>query len=371
MSRLPIYSTEQQKMKINLSPKFVWLELEDFDEARDISKDNFSQCGKSSQWQLYINALARLGFIKYVKERNPNIKTKSENNKNPIDDICYLSLDKFRVCLIILDNLIDNFVIVPEKLITSAKTAAHFYVLLEVLKEEEQLNIHGFLRYGELFKYSQTPDFKFQPDGSYQLPLSLFDKDLHNLLVYIRFLSPSAIKLPVSATSLNTVLGKTITQTKTKAGKALVNLGKWWDEVFEEGWQSTEYIRSKIQNNLTWGYVRSRKESNRFSISRTKLFDFGLLLQNQTLALVVNLKKEENAEQGVLVQILPCQEEHLPSGLELKVTLNPNTPDSISQEVTAREADNAIQLEFTEALDKQFKVEVSYQDAVLTEEFIL
>lgn len=153
--------------------------------------------------------------------------------------------------------------------------------------------------------------------------------------------------------------------------KALVNLGKWWDEVFEEGWQFTESIGSKIPNNLTWGYVRSRKQSNRFSISRTKLFDFGLLLQNQTLALIVNLKKEENVQQGVLVQILPHQEEHLPSGLKLKITLNPNTPNSISQEVTARQADNAIQLEFTEALDKQFKVEVSYQDAVVTEEFIL
>lgn len=53
------------------------------------------------------------------------------------------------------------------------------------------------------------------------------------------------------------------------------------------------------------------------------------------------------------------------------VTLNPNTSDSISQEVTTNKADNIIQLEFSEAPGKQFKVEVTIQDVVFTEEFVL
>lgn len=57
--------------------------------------------------------------------------------------------------------------------------------------------------------------------------------------------------------------------------------------------------------------------------------------------------------------------------MNLKITLNPNTPDSISQEVSARQTDNAIQLEFSEVLDKEFQVEISYKGAVFTEEFIL
>jgi hypothetical protein len=226
------------------------------------------------------------------------------------------------------------------------------------------------LRYDELFNYSQIPDFKSLSEDSYNFPLSLFDTELNNLLLYTRFLGASAIKLPVAVTSNNTVI-ETVIQVKTQVNKVLVNLGKWWDGIFEEGWQSTASIGSIIPNNLAWGYVRSRKESNNFPISQTKLFDFGLLLQNKFLALIVSLKKEENEEQGVLVQVLPHEAEHLPSGLKLKVTLNPNTPDSISQEITARQVDNAIQLEFSEAPNKQFKVEVSYQDAVVTEEFML
>ncbi|MFB2770572.1 DUF1822 family protein [Pelatocladus sp. BLCC-F211] len=353
-----------------MSPKTVWLEPEDFDEARVISEANVSQFSDISPWQIYLHALAQLGFTKYVKERSPNIKIKTDNSANAIDDVFYIKIGEFRLCLITVDNLIFDFVLVPTKLFSSTENAAHFYVLLEVLEEEEKLNIHGFLRYDELFKDSQTPNFQSQPDGSYQLPLSLFDPELNNLLVYTRFLSPSAIKLPVAVTSNNTVQ-ETFTQAKTKVGKALVNLGKWWDRIFEEGWQPTDSIENAIPNNLTWGYVRSRKESNNFPISQTKLFDFGLLLQNKSLALIVNLKKEENLEQSVLVQILPHDAQYLPSGLKLKITLHPNTPDSISQEVTARQADNAIQLEFSEAPGQQFKVEVSYQNAVVTEEFVL
>jgi Protein of unknown function (DUF1822) len=358
------------KSSIYNAPKVVWLEPENFDEARVISDNNLGKLGEINEWKIYLNALALLAFEKYLKERNPNIEIHPDRSANVIDNICYLSVGEFRLCLIIYDNLIDYFVIVPAKLITSAKMAAHFYVLLEVLEEEEQLNIHGFLCYDKLFKYSQTPDFKSQPDGSYNFPLSLFDTELNNLLLYTRFLEASAIKLPVAGISNNTVI-EAVTQVKNQAGKALVNLGKWWDGVFEEGWQSPESIGSIIPNNLAWGYVRSRKESNNFPISQTKLFDFGLLLQNRFLALIVSLKKEENEEQGVLVQVLPHEAEHLPSGLRLKVTLNPNTPESISQEITARQVDRAIQLEFSQAPNKQFKVEVSYQDAVVTEEFIL
>jgi Protein of unknown function (DUF1822) len=352
------------------APKVVWLEPENFDEARVISDNHLCKLGEINQWKIYLNALALLGFEKYLKERNPNIKIHSDRSDNVIDDVCYLSVGEFRLCLIIVDNLIDDFVTLPAKLITSVKLAAHFYVLIEVLEEEEQLNIHGFLRYDELFKYSQIPDFKSLSEDSYNFPLSLFDAELNNLLLYIRFLEPSAIKLPVAVTINNTVI-ETVIKVTNQADKALINLSKWWDGIFEEGWQSTASIGSIIPNNLAWGYVRSRKESNNFPISQTKLFDFGLLLQNKFLALIVSLKKEENEEQGVLVQVLPHEAEHLPSGLKLKVTLNPNTPDSISQEITARQVDNAIQLEFSEATDKQFKVEVSYQDAVVTEEFVL
>ncbi|MDF5715843.1 MAG: DUF1822 family protein [Rhizonema sp. NSF051] len=129
-----------------------------------------------------------------------------------------------------------------------------------------------------------------------------------------------------------------------------------------------------VDSSYSWGYVRSQPRAN-YS-SGTKKLDFGLLLNGQTIALLINLKQLENNEVDVLVQVTPCYEEHrneeyLPFGLKLKVTLNPNTSESESQEVTARKADNVIQLEFSEAPGKQFQVEVSFKNAVITEDFLL
>jgi hypothetical protein len=365
MNLVELQTMKRNLLGRNLSSKALWLELEEFESARVMSEKSF-RLSKSSQWKTYLNSLALLGFTKYVQERIPKLKIKSEQNTNTIDNVCYLSIGKFRACLIIYDNLIDDFILIAPKLLTSAKTSAHFYVLLEVSEEEEQLNIHGFLRHDELFKYCQTAHLQYQPDESYQVPVSLFDSELNNLLLYTRFLSPSAIKLPRATTNNNT-----LTQTKTIVNKALVNLSKWWDGVFEKDWQTTDSIGNNNLKKLTWGYVRSKKPSSRFSISRTKLFDFGILLQNQTLALVIHLQKQKNTEQDVLVQVLPNEAEYLPFGLKLKVTLNPDTPESVSEEVTAEKAENAIQLEFSEKSGLQFKVELSFQDAVIVEEFIL
>ncbi|NJM18428.1 MAG: DUF1822 family protein [Richelia sp. SL_2_1] len=260
MANSRINQLKTQQNKINWSPKFVWLETEDFDEARVIIQDNLSQLSEKNQWQIYLKALSQIGFEKYVKERNPTIKIKQDNSISLIDDFSFLWINDFRLCLIIFDNLVDDLIIVPNKLITSAEIAAHFYVLLEVLEEEEKLNIYGFWRYDELFKYSQysqSLDFQSQPNENFQLPLSLLDTELNNLLLYTRFLKPSAItlfaledyrlknrrgaesaeergkerlilepsaiKLPVTVTIDNTVI-ETVIQVKNQVDKVLVNL---------------------------------------------------------------------------------------------------------------------------------------------------
>ncbi len=341
-------------------PRVVWLEAEDFEQARITSETKFNQTKEISQWQIYLNTLALRGFQRYLKQRSPTITINQDNQNQAFDNISYLTVDRFSFCLIILDNLVDELVSIPAKVITSSQPA-HFYVLLEILEEEQQLNIHGFLRHDKLSQHLQQDLDSYK---SYQLPLSLFDEELNNLLLYTRFLSPSAI-IPVAAS--HNRLRETI---QAVGQTVLVNLSQWWNGVFEESWQSTESIFNGISNNYAWGYVRSGKESNSFPIPRAKLVDFGILPQNQRIALIVKIKKE-NEEIGVVVEIRPSQEEYLPSDLKLKVTLNPNTIKSESQEAIAEEIDKGIQIEFSEAPGKQFQVELSYENVVVNEVFVL
>ncbi len=357
-----------------MSSKVIWLEPEYFEGAKEISDQDL---GETRQWKNYLNALALFGFEQWLRERIPDIQINRDNcwifqsdSTHVLDVVYNLSIGEFKLDLIPVDNLTDGFVILPKEVIESPQIVAHFYVLIEVLEEEEQLNIYGFLRYDQLVKHCQSMNFHAKSDSCYQIPLSWFDTEINNLLLYSRFLEKAAIPLP-SVFEVNNTVVESLNQAPISIAKAIINLSNWWCGVFEESWQSTESIWNRLSSNYAWGYVRSRNQSNSYPVSRTKVFDFGLLLNGQSLALVVNLKRGENNEVDVLAQVIPCNEEYLPLGLKLKVTLNFDTSESESQEVTARKADNAIQLEFSEAPGKKFKVEVSFMEAVVTEEFLL
>jgi hypothetical protein len=264
-----------------------------------------------------------------------------------------LQVGEFKVQLITVDSLYENFVTISQENIALPQNAAHFYVLVEILEEAEQLKIHGIIRHDEL---SQIPKYEIC-----NIPLSYFDREVNNLFLYTRFLEVEAIPLPKPAENIN----NTVTQ-------SLVNLSQWWSGVFEETWQSLEEILTPQMPTLGYsGATRRSTKSSDFAVRRGKLFDFGLLLNNQRFALTVNMRFEENQEIGVLVQIMTQSEYCLPQDLKLKVTLNHNTNQAESELAIAREYDQIIQLAFSEAPGKQFKVEVIYQDAVVTEEFVL
>lgn len=355
-----------QDWRRQLSPKLIWLEPEHFEEAKKISFRNLEE---AHQWKLYLNALALFGFEQWLLETSPNLYHHQdsfsilEQNLSKISDVVgKVKLGNFTLYLIAVDNLNDEFISIPKAVINSPELAAHFYVLIEVLAEEEQLNVYGFLRHDQIVKYYNLGNCTIQNNSSYLIQLNWFDRELNNLLLSARFLEVSAIPLP-SAFNINHI--------QNTASKKIVKLTDWLNGVFAEGWQATEIIWQTLPINLDAGFARSVNKSNSYEISGAKLFDFGIQLNSDSFALVVNQKNEVNNDKDILVQILPSNHQHLPLGLQLKVTLNPNTPESESQTVTARSNDNAIQLEFIESPGKKFKVEISFNDAVVTEEFVL
>jgi hypothetical protein len=355
-----------QKGKPKLSPKCVWLEPEHFAEAQKISNCNLDE---ASQWKVYLNALALLGFEQWLRETTPDIKIErlnlvalSQNTANIPIDVSLLKLGAFKVYLMTVDHFDNDFIILSKESINSPELATHFYVLLQVSEEKEKLNIYGFLRHDEIGTNSQLSHLQIQKDGCYIIMLNCFDREINNLLLSVRFLEANAIPLP------STLPANQIQQNTTNI---LVKLSDWLSGVFTEGWQATEIIWHTLPINLDVGFARSVNKSHSYEISGTKLFDFGILLNGESFALVVNQKSEVNNDKDILVQILPSNKQYLPLGLQLKVTLNYNTSEPESQAVIARQADDAIQLEFNESPGKQFQVEVSFNGAVVTEKFLL
>ena len=73
MINISVYS---QHRRWKLSPEVIYLEIEHFESAKEISDQNLNE---AHQWQIYLNALALLGFEKWLRERVPDIKISRDN----------------------------------------------------------------------------------------------------------------------------------------------------------------------------------------------------------------------------------------------------------------------------------------------------
>lgn len=144
-----------------------------------------------------------------------------------------------------------------------------------------------------------------------------------------------------------------------------VELSHWLEGIFHQDWQPSETVLAYRREKIVLGSARSSKKNP--PISRTKQIDFGVLLNNKSVALVITIQPEMEDKTNILVQVIPMdRDEYLPLGIGLKVML-----ESETAEIKAREADNIIQLRFIEPSKSQFTVQISLGDAVFTESFII
>ena len=336
-----------------LLSEVIWLEPEDFNQARQMSLE---ATGEAHQWQSYLNILALLGFEQWLSERVPEHSI--NRSPNAIDTVCNLNVGEFKVCLIATEQLLDEVVNVPQNIIEQPELAAHFYVVLEVLEESEQVIIRGVLRHDQLVNYRSQVNLPSIQTGYYQLPLSLFDAEPNHLLFYYRFLAPTAIPLPIASTESSSVpFPEYLQETRIK-------LSRWLEGVFDEGWQAIDTLMNP-KANLAFS-TRNTEEGTK----RAKLIDLGVQLGNLNVALLVNITEETEDKLGVLIQLHPTGGERylLP---ELKLTLLSKAGETL-QEVTSRGHDNYIQMKpFKGKTGKRFCVKVSWEDFSISENFEL
>lgn len=335
-------------------PEFIWLEPDHFERAREISNKVICE---AHQWQNYLNALALLGFEQWLITRLPD-KTVNRNT-NGIEAVCNLNVGEFKFCLIATEHLLDEVVNVHQNAINRPEEAAHFYVVLEVLEEQEEVIVRGFLRYDELVNYRSKVNLQPLQSGCYQLPLSEFDAEPNHLLYYCRFLEPAAIPLPVASaeTKASEKLLRYLKETTT-------TLSQWLQDVFDESWQAIDALINP-ETNLALS-TRNILDGTQ----RCKLIDLGMQLGSQTAALLVNITQDAEEKLCVFIQLHPTGGgKYLPPNL--KLTLLSKAGKTL-QEVTSRGQDNYIQLKpFKGELGKRFSIEVSLLDVSVREDFQL
>ncbi|BAY85947.1 hypothetical protein NIES267_54530 [Calothrix parasitica NIES-267] len=348
-------STYSQDLRL-LLPETIWLEPEHFSLARKICSSDTAKFGDS--WQTFLNTLALLAFEEWLKERLPN-KVISRDTSS-IQAAGNLTIDSFKFCAIAIEHLLDEFVSIPQAVVQKPELTAHFYVVLEVLEEQEEVIVKGFLSYKQLIEMKSN--FKLSVDeGCYQLPLSAFDMEPSHLLVYQRYVQASEFALPAVENKVN------------QASTTTTKLSNWLQGTIDEAWLTIDAI-SNPKLNLAFS-TRNVDTATK----KAKIIDLGIDLGNRKVVLLVNISPEKTIDSkngsseekiNVLAQLYPMGgEKFLPQNIKLFLV---SKAGKILQEVTSRTQDNYTQLKpFKGKTGKKFSIQISLGDMVVKESFEL
>jgi Protein of unknown function (DUF1822) len=333
----------------------IWLDPAQFEQARALASPSVSE---ACQWQMYLNALALLGFEQWLHKHASNHSVDRTQCINDIGAIYNLKVDEFKLTLIAKEHVLDELAEIPRAAIAQPERVAHFYVLLEISEEQEQMTIRGFLRCDRLMHDLNPVNQQPLQDGYYHIPLSAFDPDPNHLLYYCDFLDPAAIPLPALSIAREAMLETAFWQ------ETRIELGQWLQDVFAEGWQAID----NLVNPEAYLALSPRNQGK--GAKRGKLIDLGMQLQGQSTVLLLNITEDTEENLSVLVQLHPAgQERYLPQKITL--TLLSQSGETL-QEVRSRTQDNYIQLKsFKGQSGTPFSIMISLGDIFLLENFEL
>ena len=347
-----------------LLPETLWLEPEYYEIASQQSQLSESggqsvyESGRESvQWQIYLSSLAQLSCQDWLQEKLPKMSISQVTSEN--SPVRYLDMNGFRLCVIATAHVLDEIIRIPQAAIETSQPA-HFYVAIEVLEEQQEAVLRGFISYPALQASAQRVVL---PTGTiiYRLSLYALDAEPNHLVSYIQQLSPSAIALP-SALSPHP-----FTQTP-----AITKLSTWLDETLSTGWQAIESLlnpqmaiamatRSRSEAVKAGKVIRLGAQSNSCTASCTA---------SCTVVLLVSVIPDEDKKLNVQIQVLPTSDAQiLPESLKLSLRSHTGV---LLQEVIARSADNYIQLRsFRGKRNARFSVDIELADMKASESFEL
>ena len=336
----------------------IWLESEQIDRSRATIDPLASE---AHQWQLYLNTLATSGIERWLQQNGGSNRSIDRTQCiNELGAVYNFKVNGFELTLLVKEHVLDEVVEIP---VAAIEFPAHFYVLLEVSEERQEVIIRGVLRSDRLQEYLNQPNRQCVRDGYYHIPLAVFDPEPHRLLFYCDFLTPTSMLLPAIATDRSAQLAATLTavlQTNTR-----IELRQWLQGVFTPGWQSID----ELMGSSVYLALSTRSQGNK-GAKCGKLIDLGVELPGQSTVLLLNITEEAEQKLAVVVQLHPTGiGRYLPPDLVL--TLQSQSGEKL-QEVRSRSQDNYIQLKsFKGRSGTAFSIVIGLDSFTLCENFEL
>ncbi|WDD36974.1 DUF1822 family protein (plasmid) [Nostoc sp. UHCC 0926] len=156
--------------------------------------------------------------------------------------------------------------------------------------------------------------------------------------------------------------------TDTKNSNSLLDLKKWFENIFLSGWQTVE---SLLVLEPAWQIRSYEEKSINILPEQAKLIDFGIQAQNTSVVIVVRLRQSENNKEERLI----CIELHAANGQDylpnlLHVILLDEQGNSVI-EAKAKNNNKKIELQFIGVSKDKFGIKIILGDISLVENFVI
>lgn len=147
----------------------------------------------------------------------------------------------------------------------------------------------------------------------------------------------------------------------------VVNLKRWFENIFDSGWSTIESI---FLAEPAWQF-RSAEEGLKQSVERAKLIDFGIKANKAAVGIVVKVSHEQNNldEMKIIVELHPTNgQEYLPSSLHIMIL---DEEEIAVMEAQAKNNNKKIDFEFNASIGDKFSVKIALEDISVVENFVV
>ena len=316
-----------------------------------------------------------------------------------------IALNNLRVVLIPTDDIDGGVLTVPQEWIDIPGWAADYYLAIQISLDEHWLRAWGYTTYNQL-KHSTNYDDVDRTYGlnreflaqdfnafwvTYQLCPEQFNREaitpiptLSDVTVERFIQQLSSLPFPRLALPFEQwaeliahdhwrqrLYQQRLSRMTSQIDQvsSVVNLGRWFQNWVETGWQSIEeWLDSEIQTlAASFRAAINLRSSNP---QRVKQINFAIVPEPQSVMLLVALTPEADERMGITIQIHPVQgQEHVPAQLTLELH---DHSDQVLQVVRSRNRDDFIQLpRFICPLGTYFSLHMFLENHHAIEEFIV
>lgn len=378
-------------------PTQLWLEITPPNQSESWQHKH-SYSTSSNNWRGYLNQMSLNAILSYLQEEY-GVEAKASPQVELYPSIwevvngVAITLQQKRVILIVTEAIDDEEFRVPQEWIDIPSWAGDYYLAAQINPDEQWLRIWGYTTHQHL-----KTEGRYDPrDRTYGLegheliqdwnvfwvsqelcleePTRIEIDALPTLPVpqaenLIKRLGNPEIIFPRLAVPF-TLWGALLEnddwreqlyrqrQGETSPANVLINLSRWFENVFETAWQSPEAL------NLAFSASRDAT-SRQQQITRIKEIELG----SQKVMLLIKLTTEADGRIGLHPFLYPVRDNsYLPANVKLKLL---SESEETLKAVEARGEDNYITIgRFKCFPDFRFSLEVEFNEIRISEDFVV